>query len=189
MARVKDLEKTPTKTRAMRPTKIVKIGQAMKPTSNIRSRSAKVRVEAGFNNRLEIFSADPQTRIEIIRKGIPAQIVADLSMVMGMSKEGILSSLGLNRATISRKEKTEAALNKEESEKVLGMGVLINLVQKMVEQSGGTAGFDAARWVSTWLAKPLPALGGKTPASYMDTFEGQRLVADLLSMSQSGAYA
>jgi uncharacterized protein (DUF2384 family) len=59
----------------------------------------------------------------------------------------------------------------------------------MVEQSGNPAGFDAARWLSNWLSKPLPALGSETPASYMDTFEGQRLVADLLSMGQSGAYA
>jgi hypothetical protein len=58
----------------------------------------------------------------------------------------------------------------------------------MVEESGDPAGFDAAHWVADWLAKPLPALGGATPASYMDTFEGQKLVAELLSMSQSGAY-
>ena len=66
---------------------------------------------------------------------------------------------------------------------------LIGMVQTMVEQSGEPAGFNAARWVSDWLTSPLPALAGATPASYMDTFEGQKLVAELLSMSQSGAYA
>ena len=59
----------------------------------------------------------------------------------------------------------------------------------MVEESGDPKGFDAARWVSEWLTSPLPALAGATPASYMDTFEGQKLVAELLAMSQSGAYA
>jgi hypothetical protein len=38
--------------------------------------------------------------------------------------------------------------------------------------SGNMGEFDAPRWVSTWLVQPLPALGGLTPASYMDTFEG-----------------
>ncbi|NVI82654.1 DUF2384 domain-containing protein [Janthinobacterium sp. BJB401] len=106
-----------------------------------------------------------------------------------MSKEFLLSSLGLSRATISRKEKDASLLSKDESERVLGIETLIGMAQAMVEQSGDPAGFDAARWVSDWLSKPLPALAGATPASYMDTFEGQKLVAELLSMTQSGAYA
>jgi hypothetical protein len=32
-------------------------------------------------------------------------------------------------------------------------------------------------------------LGGDKPADYMDTIEGQRIVANLLAMMQSGAYA
>lgn len=87
------------------------------------------------------------------------------------------------------KEKEATVLSKDESERMLGVETLIGMVQTMVEQSGDPAGFDAARWVSNWLTKPLPALAGATPASYMDTFEGQKLVAELLSMSQSGAYA
>jgi uncharacterized protein (DUF2384 family) len=137
----------------------------------------------------QIYRVDPQARIAVIRQGIPASMVGNLSSRMGMSKEFLLSSLGLSRATISRKEKDATVLSKDESERVLGVESLIGMVQTMVEQSGDPAGFDAARWVSDWLSKPLPALAGATPASYMDTFEGQKLVAELLSMSQSGAYA
>ncbi len=133
--------------------------------------------------------ADPQSRIALIRQGIPASTIGELSSRMGMSKESLLSSLGLSRATISRKERDATVLSKDESERVLGVESLIGMVQSMVEQSGDPAGFDAARWVSDWLLQPLPALAGATPASYMDTFEGQKLVADLLAMSQSGAYA
>lgn len=137
----------------------------------------------------QIYLFDPQARIAVIRQGIPASIISNLSSRMGMSKENLLFSLGLSRATISRKEKEATVLSKDESERVLGVETLIGMVQTMVEQSGDPAGFDAARWVSNWLTKPLPALAGATPASYMDTFEGQKLVAELLSMSQSGAYA
>lgn len=137
--------------------------------------------------RLYLF--DPQARIALIRQGMPASKIANLSSRMGMSKETLLSSLGLSRATISRKERDATLLSKDESERVLGIETLIGIVQTMVEQSGDPVGFDAARWVAAWLTKPLPALAGATPASYMDTFEGQKLVADLLSMSQSGAYA
>ncbi len=136
-----------------------------------------------------IYRFDPQARIAAIRQGIPASMIGSLSSRMGMSKEMLLSSLGLSRATISRKERDATVLSKDESERVLGFETLIGMVQTMVEQSGDPTGFDAARWVSDWLSKPLPALAGATPASYMDTFEGQRLVAELLSMSQSGAYA
>lgn len=137
----------------------------------------------------QIYRFDPQARIAVIRQGIPASVIGNLSSRMGMSKENLLSSLGLSRATISRKERDATVLSRDESERVLGVETLIGMVQAMVDQSGDPTGFDAARWVSDWLTKPLPALAGATPASYMDTFEGQRLVAELLSMSQSGAYA
>jgi putative toxin-antitoxin system antitoxin component (TIGR02293 family) len=140
-------------------------------------------------NGTQISRLDPQARIALIRQGLPASMIGKLSLRMGMSKENLLSSLGLSRATISRKEKDATVLSKDESERVLGVETLIGIVQTMVEQSGDPTGFDAARWVSDWLTKPLPALAGAAPASYMDTFEGQRLVTELLSMSQSGAYA
>lgn len=137
----------------------------------------------------QIYRFDPQARIALIRQGIPASMITNLSSRMGMSKETLLSSLGLSRATVSRKEKEGALLSKDESERVLGLEMLIVMVQTMVEQSGDATGFDAARWVAEWLTSPLPALAGATPASYIDTFEGQKLVAELLSMGQSGAYA
>jgi len=135
------------------------------------------------------YRLDPQAHIALIRQGVPAATISQLSSRMGMTKEMLLASLGLSRATISRKEKGAAMLSKDESERVLGVEALIGIAQTMVEQSGDPAGFDAARWVASWLTSPLPALGGATPASYLDTFEGQKLVAELLAMSQSGAYA
>lgn len=137
----------------------------------------------------DIYRVDAKARISMIRHGIPAASIANLSARMGISKESLLASLGLSRATISRKERDAAVLSKDESERVLGVESLIGMVQAMVEESGDPANFNAARWVANWLTNPLPALGGETPASYMDTFEGQRLVAELLSYSQSGAYA
>ena len=136
-----------------------------------------------------LYRVDPGTRISVIRNGIPATMVGYLSVTMGISKELLLGSLGLSRATISRKEKDETALSKDESERVIGISSLIGQVETMVAESGNPTGFNAPHWVANWLVTPLPALGGATPASYMDTFEGQKLVSELLSMNQSGAYA
>lgn len=75
------------------------------------------------------------------------------------------------------------------NETVPGIASLIGNVQQMVGESGDPTDFDAARWVADWMTRRLPALGGATPASYMDTVEGQKLIAELLAMAQSGAYA
>lgn len=154
-----------------------------------RERGTATATNTNFFPNTTLYRVDPQARIAAIRKGIPASMVGEISSTMNMSKELLLGSLGLSRATISRKERDETALSRDESERVLGVALLIAQVQAMVEESGDPAGFNAAHWLADWLAQPLPALGGATPASYMDTFEGQRLVAELLSMNQSGAYA
>lgn len=137
----------------------------------------------------ERYRIDPQARIALIRQGMPAATISQLASRMGVSKELLLSSLGLSRATISRKEKDASLLSKDESERVLGVETLLGMVQAMVEQSGDPRGFDAARWLAGWLTTPVPALAGETPASYLDTFEGQKMVGELLAMMQSGAYA
>jgi uncharacterized protein (DUF2384 family) len=78
---------------------------------------------------------------------------------------------------------------KADLERRRAVKMLIAQVQTMVEESGNSNGFDAARWVQEWLQKPLPALGGKRPVEYMSTQEGRELVGRLLAMAQSGAYA
>lgn len=44
-------------------------------------------------------------------------MVGELSSIVGMSKELLLGSLGPSRATISRKEKDQTVLSKDESER------------------------------------------------------------------------
>jgi uncharacterized protein (DUF2384 family) len=164
-------------------------GAAKSSGVQVKKNASTARQGANIDEGAKIYGIYPHVRIAMIRQGIPASTIGNLSSRMGMSKESLLSSLGLSRATISSMEKDATALSKGESERVRGVPALIGMVQSMVEQSGDPAGFNAARWVSEWLFKPLRALGGETPASYMDTFEGQKLVSELLSMSQSGAYA
>ena len=114
--------------------------------------------------------------------------VGELSSAMDMPKEALMDSLGLSRATINRKVQREQALSPEESERVMGMQALIGQVQTMIEAERAPE-FDATKWLANWLAAPLPALGGQSPGSFMDTVEGQKYVGNLLEMAQSGAYA
>lgn len=136
-----------------------------------------------------LYSATELERVMIIRQGVPASILVQIGRSMDMSNELLFSTLALPRSTMVRKIQNHEALSAEQSERVVGLERLVGQVEAMVKQSGNAEGFDAGRWVGDWLQRPLPALGGKKPAEFMDTMEGQNLVARFLAQSQSGAYA
>lgn len=135
-----------------------------------------------------LYKMDFADKIHTIRTGVAAQRVGRLSSIMGISKEALMDSLGLSRATVNRKVQRDQYLSPEESERVMGMEALIGQVEAMIDIENAPE-FDAAKWLANWLAAPLPALGGATPGSFMDTVEGQKYVGNLLEMAQSGAYA
>jgi hypothetical protein len=62
-----------------------------------------------------IYAASPFVRIELVRGGVPASFVANLSQAMKVSRERIYRTMGLPRATVERKVREEQSLNAEES--------------------------------------------------------------------------
>jgi len=97
--------------------------------------------------------------------------------------------LAFPKSTTNRKISNRQSLTREHSERMVGLQKLIGQVESIMVESGADEHFDAAHWVSQWLEQPLPALGNVSPATYMDTFEGQAIVSGLISKMQSGAYA
>ena len=152
-------------------------------------RKAAPRDVASFAGFEQVFLMAPHERIAAIKHGVPAAQLGLLAERMQLPKESLISILGLSRATVNRKARDLKPLSQDESERVLGVAYLIGQVENMVAESGAPQGFDAAAWVAAWLHAPLPALGNKLPAGYMDTVEGQKLVSGMLAMAQSGAYA
>lgn len=137
----------------------------------------------------DMYRATPDVRVRVIRRGVRAVELKDMVRMMATPQDRIFKILKLSTATVNRKANLDEELSPEDSERVIGMANLIGQVQTMMEQSGDASDFDAAKWVAQWLEEPLPALAGESPASYMDTLEGQKLVSNLLAMMQSGAYA
>jgi putative toxin-antitoxin system antitoxin component (TIGR02293 family) len=131
----------------------------------------------------------PIERIELVRNGVPAAAMGIIAADMGIAKDKLYTMLGLPRATIERKVRQQQRLNADEGERVIGIARLIGQVDQIVHESGNPEGFDSARWVATWLDRPLPALAGNRPATLMDTAEGRDLVARVIAQVQSGAYA
>lgn len=136
-----------------------------------------------------LFRATGLERVRMIRKGVPAALVERIVRRMDIPKERLYETLRLPRSTVDRKIRNNDTLSAEHSERVIGLERLIGQVEAMVAESGNPQGFDANRWLGEWLERPLPALGGAKPADFMDTMEGQELVARLLAQAQSGAYA
>ena len=79
--------------------------------------------------------------------------------------------------------------NGEKSGRARAMDRLVMRVQTMIEESGNPEGFNAAEWVTRWISRPLPALGGRTPDEFLETEDGQALVENLILRMQSGAYS
>ncbi len=171
----------PARTKANQP--------ASSRVARIAGKSSGKRLAARSSGFVDLYSAQPTERIDLIRGGVPASFVVDISKAMGVTKEALFNTLRLSRATIDRKIANNESLPPDQGERVIGMAKLVGQVQVMVEQSGEPQGFDAARWVAQWLEQPSPALGGERPSTYMDTLEGQEMVSSLLARMQSGAYA
>ena len=77
----------------------------------------------------------------------------------------------------------------DETDRARAIGRLVKRVQTIVEESGNPEGFNAVEWVTRWIERPCPALGGKTPNEFMGTEDGQALIENLISRMQSGAYS
>ena len=136
-----------------------------------------------------IYRVEPMDRIKLIRDGIPARYINVISDSMGITKETLFKFLNLPKSTIDKKSVANQMLPIEQGERLIGMAKLVGQVESIIAESGNPDGFDAAKWVASWLGKPSPALGGEKPSAYLDTVSGQEMISDLLAKIQTGAYA
>ncbi len=151
--------------------------------------AAEGAVSARQSRFAKVYHLAPVERIALVKRGVPAADVARIAKSIGQPKERLMNLLGLPRATVDRKARAKQQLSVEHSERVIGFTNLVGQVEVMIAQSGDPIGFDAAKWLCEWLERPLPAFDGRRPAEFMDTTEGQHLVASLIAKMQSGAYA
>lgn len=74
---------------------------------------------------VSLFKKDLLEYVELVKHGVPALLIELVAGEMGMPKDKLLVILGLPRATIQRKAKTNQPLSAEESSRVLGISRLI----------------------------------------------------------------
>lgn len=128
-------------------------------------------------------------RIVIVREGIPGEVVPVIAARLHWSQTRLFETLGLARTSIRRHVLTGSRLGIRDSERLLAMVDLVVMAEEMKIRADCAEGFDSAQWLGAWLLEPCGVLGGKTPASYLDTLEGCELVGQLLMQIEHGTYA
>jgi putative toxin-antitoxin system antitoxin component (TIGR02293 family) len=127
-------------------------------------------------------------RLEQVKQALQLEQLDLIAQRMQVTPEQSMQWLGIRPSSVHRERASGRRLSVAESSRVIGLARLIWQIEVMVVESGEPEGFNPATWLAGWLEEPLPALGGRKPAEFMDTAEGQALLSQLLANAQSSAY-
>jgi putative toxin-antitoxin system antitoxin component (TIGR02293 family) len=138
----------------------------------------------------EVRAATPYQIVETERHGVAGPFVKDLSKRLNIPASQMFRILGLPKATAEKKAASGESITGSAGQAAIGVVKLLGLAQDIVADSNAeeAKGFDAGRWLGTWLERPQPALGGRRPSELLDTPTGLEVVTRLLGSLRSGAY-
>lgn len=134
-------------------------------------------------NRTKIEEGSLVLQIKRILDGIPAREVTSLVAELGLSKSRFYEALGYPRTTVDRQISLNKRLSPEHSERFLAVGSLVELAERIVAESDNPKGFNAVAWLGQWLEQPQPALDGRRPSDFLDTYVGIEVVRNLMLVS------
>ena len=134
------------------------------------------------------YEAPLEDRMAMVRRGVPAHWLCAIAAAMDLSRSTLCELLGLKLSTINRKLQQNLLLSPDDSERLMGLQRLIGQAEAVVRDSGEAEGFDASSWLAGWLQQPQAALGGATPACYLDTADGREQLSRLIGAQSSGSY-
>ena len=133
----------------------------------------------------QVFEATPIERISMIRARVGARDAMRILTEVARANGQIFEALGVSKSSVSRKAASDQFLSRSESERILGLAKLIGQVQSMTNDAEA----DAPAWLATWMAEPVPALGGERPINLIGTMEGQAVVSNMLGHLLRGGFA
>ncbi len=132
----------------------------------------------------------PGMRMDIERNGLAPEYIQQLADVLGLPFTRLCHVLGLPKSTIAKKVATKAPITGASAHAALGVFLLLAKVRRMLTDStADSTGFDAGRWLGSWIETPQNALAGMKPAEVLDTPTGFEMVKRTLAAIESGAYA
>jgi len=167
------------------------------PAKTRPARAAKRPASAGHHSKRgaaafikAVADATPLERVEIERQGVSGAFIKEISRKIGVPTVRVFRILGVPRATAEKKAAAGQLVKGSGGQAAVGLIRLLGIAGEIAANSTSekTRGFDAARWLGTWIERPQPALGGRKPADLLDTPTGVEVVARLLGSLESGAF-
>lgn len=132
-----------------------------------------------YGGSIGLGNCSAQVVVKTLREGLPVAAFEHLRDALDVSTRALAETTNIAVRTLARR-KGEGRLRKDESERVLRIGALLDRATEVLE------GCDAAR---QWLKSPKRALGGRTPLEYADTEPGAREVENLLTRVEHGVFS
>jgi len=118
--------------------------------------------------------------IEEVRVGLSYSELEALQVALGLPMERLAALVGLSRATLQRRKKSEGKLSPIQSDRVVRLARLMGKAIDVLESE------EAAR---QWLTSIQRGLGGVTPLEYAETEVGAREVENLLGRIEHGVFS
>ena len=118
--------------------------------------------------------------IEIIRGGLPANVIASIVKASAVSEEVIWKSLRIPKRTAARRKATSAHLKASESERIVRFSRVFVAAKETLGDK------DKAK---NWLLTANTALHGERPIDLLDTGIGFEDVMDVLRRIEFGVYS
>jgi putative toxin-antitoxin system antitoxin component (TIGR02293 family) len=117
---------------------------------------------------------------EIVRGGVPASSIRELSAEFGIGVLELADLLNLARRTVTRRLAQRKALTSMESERIVRVKRLLHKAQAVFESK------EAAK---RWFTRTLAVLGGKSPLELCASEPGGREVELVLGRIEHGVIA
>jgi putative toxin-antitoxin system antitoxin component (TIGR02293 family) len=118
--------------------------------------------------------------IEIIRRGLPSEVIASVVKSSAVSEDLICKSLRIAKRTAARRKARSARLKASESELIFRFSRVLVAAQEVLGDK------DKAR---EWLLTENTALHGERPIDLLDTGIGFEDVMDVLRRIEFGVYS
>ena len=107
----------------------------------------------------------------VVQHGIRPQVVGLLAETVDVDKSLLLRTIGIDKATLGRREKSGQRLDAAQTEAALRAMELVTLATEV---------FGSAKQAGRWLEKPHPLLDGKAPLDWAGNGYGAEKVKSML---------
>ena len=115
-------------------------------------------------------------QIALIRRGLPTEMIGEVSCTLGMTAADLMSFLPLSCQLTTQRTKTKL-LTVTDSE------ILLRVAKALTRAD---AIFESREASSNWLKRKIRSLGGVAPLSLLDTSTGLELVMQTLARIEHG---